>query len=97
MERVVVDDDATLELADRGMVVAMDSSDPHDVTVPLNSVVAFPIGTILNVYRAGTGAVEIVGEAGVTIRNIGSISDQFGEVSLRKRDMNEWVLVGEVD
>ena len=97
MERVVEDDDATLELGDRGMVVAMDSSDPHEVTVPLNSTVAFPVGTVVNIYRAGTGAVDIVGEVGVTIRNTGEISEQFGEVSLRKRATNEWVLVGEVD
>ena len=97
MERIVVDDDTTLELADRGMVVAMDSDDPHTVTVPLNATVAFPVGTIVNVYRAGEGEVDIVGEVGVTIRNGGEISEQFGEVSLRKRAANEWVLVGEVD
>ena len=97
MERVVVDDDTTVTLADRGMVIALDSEDPHTVTVPLDATLLLPVGTIVNVYRAGDGDVEVVGEAGVTVRNAGSISEQFGEVSLRKRAANEWVLVGEVD
>jgi hypothetical protein len=58
--------------------------------------VAFPLGTVINVYRAGTGSVTISGAAGVTVRNAGAISDQFGEVSLRKRGTDEWVLSGDV-
>jgi hypothetical protein len=58
--------------------------------------VAFPLGTVINVYRAGTGSVTISGAAGVTVRNGGAISDQFGEVSLRKRGTDEWVLSGDV-
>ena len=87
----------TLALDDTGRVVSVDSSSAVTVTVPLDSSVAFPVGTLINVYRAGSGAVEIEGASGVTVRNVGSISDQFGEVSLRKRDTNEWVLVGQVD
>ena len=93
----VVTANTTLELSDRGHVVAFDSTSNLTLTVPLNSEVAFPVGTLINVYRAGTGEVEIVGDTGVTVRNTGSISEQFGEVSLRKRDVNEWVLVGQVD
>lgn len=93
----VVTANTTLALADRGHVVAFDSASNLTLTVPLNSAVAFPLGTLVNVYRAGTGDVDIVGAQGVTVRNVGSISEQFGEVSLRKRDVNEWVLVGQVD
>ena len=87
----------TLALDDTGRVVSVDSSSAVTVTVPANGTVAFPVGTLVNVYRAGSGAVDIVGASGVTVRNVGAISDQFGEVSLRKRDVNEWVLVGQVD
>ena len=87
----------TLALDDTGKVVSVDSSSAVTVTVPANATVAFPVGTLVNVYRAGTGTVGIVGAGGVTVRNVGSISDQFGEVSLRKRDTDEWVLVGQVD
>ena len=87
----------TLALDDTVKVVSVDSSSAVTVTVPLDSEVAFPVGTLVNVYRAGAGEVDIVGAVGVTVRNVGSISEQFGEVSLRKRDVNEWVLVGQVD
>ena len=87
----------TLSLADREHVVAIDSGSNLTVTVPTNASVEFPLGTVVNVYRAGSGSVSIVGQSGVTIRNAGSIPDQFGEVSLRKRATDEWVLVGEVD
>ena len=93
----VVTANTTLALPDRGHVIAFDSASNLTLTVPTNATVEFPIGTIINVYRAGTGTVGIEGAVGVTVRNTGSISDQFGEVSLRKRDTNEWVLVGEVD
>lgn len=87
----------TLQLSDVAAVVAVDSGSALTVTVPVNSSVEFPIGSVVNVYRAGSGAVDLVGASGVTVRNVGAISDQFGEVSLRKRDVNEWVLVGQVD
>ena len=86
----------TLALADVAKVVAVNSSSNLTLTVPLNSSVAFPLGTVINVYRAGTGSVTISGAAGVTVRNAGAISDQFGEVSLRKRGTDEWVLSGDV-
>jgi hypothetical protein len=86
----------TLALADVAKVVAVNSSSNLTLTVPLNSSVAFPLGTVVNVYRAGTGTVTIAGASGVTVRNAGAISDQFGEVSLRKRGTDEWVLSGDV-
>jgi hypothetical protein len=87
----------TLALSDAARVVAIDSSSDRTVTVPNNNTVELPVGSVVNVYRAGSGAVTVEGEAGVTVRNAGDISDQYGEVSLRKRGTNEWVLVGSVD
>ena len=86
----------TLALDDVSRVVAVDSGSNLTVTVPTNAAVAFPVGSVVNVYRAGSGQVTVEGASGVTVRNEGDISDQFGEVSLRKRGANEWVLVGQV-
>ena len=83
----------TLQLSDTAKVVAIDSASNRTVTVPTNASVAFPIGTVVNVYRAGTGTVTISGASGVTVRNVGTIPSQFGERSLRKRGTNEWVLI----
>ena len=87
----------TLALADIATVVAVDSSSNLTVTVPTNASVAFPVGSVVNVYRAGTGTVTVEGASGVTVRNEGDIAEQFGEVSCRKRATDEWVLVGEVE
>lgn len=82
----------TLVISDTAKVIAFNSTSNLTLTVPNNTSVAFPIGTVINVYRANTGAVTISGAAGVTIRNAGTIPSQFGERSLRKRATNEWVL-----
>jgi hypothetical protein len=84
-------DDYTLALSDSGQVVVMNKPTTATLTVPLNSAVAFPIGTVLWVYNQSTAEVDIVGDAGVTVRNSGTIP-QFGETYLRKRATNEWVM-----
>jgi hypothetical protein len=83
----------TLVLADVAKVVAFNSASNLTLTVPANASVAFPLGTVINVYRAGTGTVTIAAASGVTLRNAGTIPAQFGERSLRKRGTNEWVLI----
>lgn len=85
-----------LVLGDAFKVVEYTSSSNYTVTVPPNSSVPFPTGTIVNVYRGGSGTVAVAAGAGVTVRNAGSIAYQYGEVSLRKRDTDEWVLSGQV-
>jgi hypothetical protein len=92
----VVTANYTLALADISRVVAFNSASNLSLTVPTNASVAFPLGTVINVFRAGTGAVSIVAAGGVTLRNPGSVSAQYVEVSLRKRGTDEWVLSGNV-
>jgi hypothetical protein len=94
-ERVVTSN-TTLLISDVGRVVTFNSSSLSILTVPTNASVPFPIGTVINVYRAGTGSVLISSDSGVTVRNAGSIASQYLEVSLRKRLTNEWVLSGSV-
>jgi hypothetical protein len=89
----VVTANYTLALADVAKVVAFNSASNLTLTVPTNASVAFPIGTVVNVYRNGTGTVTVAGAAGVTVRNAGTIPAQFGERSLRKRGTDEWVLI----
>jgi hypothetical protein len=86
----------TLALTDAFRVVAMNPSDAVTVTVPTDASVAFPIGSVVNIYRASSNAVTIAGASGVTVRNAGAIAYQHGEVSLRKRATDEWVLSGQV-
>jgi len=76
--------------------VAMNNSSAATVTVPPNSAVAFPVGTVINVYAMTANTVSIAAGSGVTVRNSGDIADQYVEVSLRKRATDEWVLSGSV-
>jgi len=84
----------TLSLTDAGKVVPMDGPS-LTLTVPLDNLVNFPTGTIVNVYNLASTNLTIQGSIGVIIRNAGSLA-QYGEVSLRKRGTNEWVLAGNV-
>jgi hypothetical protein len=85
--------DYTIGINDAGLVVQMNKATAGTVTIPTDASVAFPLGTIVNVYNRGTNDITIVGEAGVTVRNSGVVS-QYKEASLRKRAENEWVAVG---
>jgi hypothetical protein len=82
----------TLALTDQGRVVPMDGTS-LEVTVPTNAAVAFPIGSVVNVYNLNASDVTIQGDTGVTVRNDGDLA-QYGEVSLRKRGTDEWVVAG---
>lgn len=85
--------DYTLVLADAGKIVNMNKSGTATLTVPTNASVAFPVGTIVGVYNQSSDAVTVAGDSGVTVRNDGTV-DQYGEISLRKRATDEWVMVG---
>jgi hypothetical protein len=82
----------TLALTDQGKVVPMDGTD-LELTVPTDAAVAFPVGSVVNVYNLNATDVEIKGDSGVTVRNDGDLA-QYGEVSLRKRGTDEWVVAG---
>ena len=90
--------DYTLVLGDAGRVVVMNRTTAAIVTVPLNSSVAFFIGSVINIYNMASTAVTIAGasdgQTAVTIRNNSGSLAQYQEVSLRKRGDNEWVRVG---
>jgi len=86
----------TLVLADAGKAVEMNVASANNLTVPPNSSVAFPVGTVIEVVQLGAGQTTIVAGSGVTIRSQGGLrlAGQYGAASLRKRATDEWVLVG---
>ncbi len=86
----------TLVLADKGKTVEMNNAAANTLTVPPNSAVAFPVGTILQVYQAGVGQTTVVAGTGVTVRNAGTLRAQYSTAALRKRGTDEWVLSGDL-
>lgn len=91
--------DYTLVLGDAGDVVEMNVGTANNLTVPPNSSVAFPIGTILDIVQLGAGQTTVVAGSGVTIRSSGSklkITGQYSGATLYKRGTDEWVLTGDL-
>lgn len=89
----------TLVLSDSGKVVEMNLGSPNNLTVPPNSAVAFPIGTIIEIIQLGAGQTTIVAGSGVTIHSPNGelkLSGQYSSASLRKRATDEWVLIGDI-
>jgi hypothetical protein len=81
----------TMQLTDAGGVINMNNSTTATLTVPTNASVAFPIGTVIWVYRQGAGTVTLQGNAGVTLTATGTMAASE-ELYLRKRDTNNWVV-----
>jgi hypothetical protein len=91
--------DYTLVLGDAGKSIDVTAATTKTVTVPASASVAFPLGTVVEVARLGTGAVNIAAAGGVTINSRGGllgIGNQYGAVSLRKIATNTWLLVGDL-
>jgi hypothetical protein len=89
----------TLVLTDAGKVVEANNAATVTVTVPPNSAVAFPIGTVIELWQQGAGQLLVAAGAGVTIRSSGGFLKSYGQyssLSLRKRATDEWVLVGDL-
>jgi len=89
----------TLVLTDAFSLIEMELAGANTLTIPLNATVAFPIGTIIYITQIGAGQTQIVPTGGVTLQSDGGadkIATQYSEVSLRKRAINTWQLVGNI-
>ena len=86
----------TLQLSDSGKLIEMNVATANNLTVPLNSSVAFPIGTKIDILQTGAGQTTILPEYGVTINAVSGLklSEQWAAATLVKRDTNTWVLIG---
>lgn len=86
----------TLLLTDGGKVVEMTSASANNLTIPLDSSAAFPIGASIFVLQVGTGQTTIAPTAGVTINSfIGlKIIGQWSGCTLIKRGTNTWAAIG---
>ena len=92
-------DSYTLVLADAGKLIEMGKATAQTLTIPLNSSVAFPTGTKIDVIQTGAGETTIAGTGGVTVNSEGSklkINAQWQAVTLIKRATDTWVLIGAI-
>ena len=89
----------TLVLADADKLVEMNVATANNLTVPLNSSVAFAIGTKIDVAQYGAGQTTVVATSGVTVRSAGGalkIVGQYSAATLVKIGTDEWYLIGNI-
>jgi hypothetical protein len=89
----------TLALTDINDLVEMNVATANNLTVPLNSSVAFPIGTKIDIVQYGAGQTTVVATGGVTVRSAGGalkIVGQYSAATLVKIGTDEWYLIGNI-
>jgi hypothetical protein len=89
----------TLVLGDADKLVEVNNASANNLTIPLNSSVAFATGTQILLAQYGAGQTTIVATSGVTIRSNGAklkLNAQYSGATLIKIDTNEWYLFGDI-
>ena len=87
----------------RNKLVTASNAAAQTYTIPLNSSVAFPTGSIINIIQIGAGQVTIQGASGVTVASTGAIATapklrvQYSAASLIKVGTDSWYVVGDIE
>lgn len=86
----------TLVLGDAGKHVRMNVGSANNLTVPPNSSVAFPTGTVITGIQKGAGQTTLVAGSGVTLNATPGlkIAAQWGSFGLVKVDTDVWDVMG---
>jgi len=82
----------TLQAADDGADVICTNSSAFVLTVPPNSAVPFPLGTLLTVSQGGAGIVTLAGGIGVTLVGANGFitGAQYDSLALEQISSNTW-------
>jgi hypothetical protein len=89
----------TLVLTDAGKLVTMSNASANNLTIPLNSSVAYSVGTQITIISIGAGQTTIVATGGVTLNSAGAMKKlrvQYSSGTLIKTATDTWYLVGDL-
>jgi len=89
----------TLALTDAGRLVTLSNASAITLTIPANSTVAFPIGTVITIAQIGAGQVTTALAGGVTRNAYGGatkLAGQYAYATLTKRATDTWDLSGTI-
>jgi hypothetical protein len=88
----------TAVLSDRDKLVEINNASANTFTIPLNSSVAFPIGSTINIVQTGAGQTTITPTGGVTINNTPGLKlrTQWSTATLIKRGTDTWLAFGDL-
>jgi len=87
----------TFAITDAGAFVTLSNASAITATVPPNSSVAFPIGTVIGLAQIGAGQVTVAQGSGVTINKAASLTArvQYSALTLTKYLTDTWLLAGD--
>lgn len=89
----------TLVIGDANNGVTMNNASANTLTVPAESSVDFPVGTVIPVVQLGAGATTITGATGVSINGVSAgsstLTEQHSAASLLKIASDSWNLAGD--
>jgi len=94
---VTVSASKTLALTDAEKHQICTNSSAITITIPLDSSVAFPAGTEIEITMYGKGSVTIAGASGVTLKSendYDTVSTQNHSCALKRVATDEWLLTG---
>jgi hypothetical protein len=92
----------TFVLTDRDDLVTASNSSAQTYTIPLNSSVAFPTGSLVNLIQIGTGQVTVQGAGGVTVLSTGGTAAspktraRYSVMTLIKAGTDTWYATGDI-
>jgi hypothetical protein len=89
----------TLAITDANKLVEINNVSANNLTVPLNSSVAYSIGTQILLAQYGAGQTTVVATVGVTIRSSGGklkLNAQYSGATLIKIATDEWYCFGDL-
>lgn len=95
----------TLVLTDANKVVSMSNASANTLTIPPNSSVAFPTGTIITIFALGAGTTTVAGGTGVTLSGNGGsgsaysadIQTRYAAATIIKIGTDSWLISGDID
>lgn len=87
-----------LVLTDTAKQIEMNVGSANTLTVPPNSSVAFPTGTVIVIVQTGAGQTTITPGSGVTINGTPGLKlrTQWSVATLTKRGTNTWLAAGDL-
>lgn len=88
----------TLSATDQGKTIEISNASAITLTVPLNSSVAFPVGTVIDIIQTGAGQITVSATGGVTVNATPGLKlrAQWSSATLIKRATDTWILMGDL-
>jgi len=99
---VVVDTSTskTLVIGDAGKFITMNNAAAIALNIPLNSSVAFPVGTIVSFQQLGAGQITVTPAGGVTLQsadNAYTTVKQYSGGCIIKTATDQWGVFGDME